>query len=305
MQRRKLEFDSEELELLSFDWKDIRQVRSPRIQDVALGDSSATSGPILVTPTTITVGGAAPVTFPRAEVESITRGGSKERNYWSGRLALGLTFHSGNTKELDYNAQARIERRTPDTRLSLGYVGNLSEVDKEETSHQHRVNGEFDYFLTSRLYLMMPVAEYFRDPFQNIAHRVTAGVGIGYDLIYLPKLEWTIFTGPASQHTWFDSVLPGEPGEAQAAAVLFGSKLAWELTRRVDFTLEYRGQYTSRTVDQSSQHAAAILEFKMTKRFDLDISLFWDHTGNPSAESDGDVPRRDDFRLVGGLGLRF
>src|SRR6185369_5914014 len=34
LQDEKLEFDSEELNLLTFDWKDIRALRSPRLQSV-------------------------------------------------------------------------------------------------------------------------------------------------------------------------------------------------------------------------------------------------------------------------------
>src|SRR6266487_872053 len=48
MQERKLEFDSEELNDLTFDWKDIRQVRSPRILDVLFVGGEQVSGPVTV-----------------------------------------------------------------------------------------------------------------------------------------------------------------------------------------------------------------------------------------------------------------
>jgi putative salt-induced outer membrane protein YdiY len=305
MQRRKLEFDSEELDLLSFDWKDIRQVRSPRIQDVLLDNQESVSGPIAVTPNEVRVTGENGLTFRRSDLESITPGGSKERNYWSGKLALGLTFHSGNNTQLDYNAQGSLQRRTPDTRLNMAYVGNLSRIGGVENANNHRANTEFDYFLTSRLYVLTPMVDYFRDPFQNVAHRVTAGIGVGYDIIYRPKLEWTMFVGPAYQHSWFDSVQPAQPGDDQGAAAVFGSRLDWEINRRLDLTLEYRGQVTSREAGQTSHHGAAILDVKITKRFDLDVAFLWDRTDSPTAESNGDVPKSNDFRLVVGLGLRF
>jgi hypothetical protein len=34
--------------------------------------------------------------------------------------------------------------------------------------------------------------EYYTDPFQNLAHRVTLGAGVGYDLIDRPNVEWNI-----------------------------------------------------------------------------------------------------------------
>lgn len=45
MQDRKLEFDSEKLELLTFDWKDIRQARSPRTLNVLSVNGEKVSGP--------------------------------------------------------------------------------------------------------------------------------------------------------------------------------------------------------------------------------------------------------------------
>ena len=47
------------------------------------------------------------------------------------------------------------------------------------------------------------------------------------------------------------------------------------------------------------------LEFKLTKRFDLDVSFIWDRIQNPTQESSGDVPQQNDFRLIIGLGVRF
>ena len=201
MQKRELEFDSDELDYLTFDWKDIRQVRSPRTQDVLFIDGEKSSGPLTITPTQVTTGGATPRTRPRDEVQSLTPGGSKERNYWSGKLTLGLTLRSGNTEQVEYNASANLQRRTPATRLNVDYLGNVSSIDGTDTANNTRVNTEFDVWLSRRFYLVVPFAEYYRDPFQNLEHRLTGGVGVGYDLIDRPKLEWNITAGPAWDRT--------------------------------------------------------------------------------------------------------
>jgi putative salt-induced outer membrane protein YdiY len=305
MQERKLDFDSEELKLLTFDWKDIRQVRSPRQIEMLVEKQGTVIGPIAITPEQVTVGGAEPGTFPRGELQSITPGGSKERNYWSGKVSGGLTLRSGNTKSVDYNAQASLQRRTPATRFSLDYIGNVSTVDNAESANNHRVNTEFDYWLSPRFYLLLPQAEYFRDSFQNIAHRFTLGGGVGYDLINRPGLEWNVSTGPAYQQTWFNSVQPGEPTERAAVALTFGSKFDWEITPRIDLILEYRGQYTSREVGETFHHSVSTLDLKLTKRFDLDVSFVWDRIQDPKQELGGTVPKQDDFRLILGLGVRF
>lgn len=305
MQERKLEFDSDELNDLTFDWKDIRQVRSPRLLDVLSMDGETASGPVTVTPEQVTVGGAAPRVFPRDQLQSLTPGGAKERNLWSGKLSLGLTLRKGNTESVEYNAQAHLQRRTPATRLSFDYIGNVSSVDGVESANNSRVNTEFDLWLSRRFYLVLPSAEYYKDPFQNLAHRLTVGVGVGYDLIDRPNLEWNITAGPAYQQAWFESSQPGEPTKKGAAALTFGSRFKWDITHRIELILEYRGQYTSREVGETTHHSVATLSLELTKRFDLDVSLVWDRISNPKVGENNVQPKQDDFRLVVGVGVDF
>ena len=305
MQERELEFDSEELNDLTFDWKDVRQVRSPRILDVLSTTGEVASGPVMITPEQVTVGGAEPRAFPRDQLQSLTPGGSKERNYWSGKASLGLTVRAGNTESVEYNAQAHLQRRTTATRLTLDYIGNVSSADGLESANNNRVNSEFNLWLSRRLYLQLPFAEYYTDPFQNLAHRFTVGVGVGYDLIARPTVEWNITAGPAFQKAWFESAEPGEPTEKGTGAFVFGSRFDWDITRRIELLLEYRGQYTSREVGETTHHGVSTLSLELTKRFDLDVSFVWDRISNPKVASDGTEPKPDDVRLVVGLGIDF
>jgi putative salt-induced outer membrane protein YdiY len=305
MQDRKLEFDSEELDIQTFDWKDIRQVRSPQTLDVLFVDGEKVSGPVTVTPEQIWVGGPTMEIHPRNQILGLTPGGSKERNYWSGKVSIGLTLRAGNTKQVEYNAQAHLQRRTPATRLSLDYIGNVSSVDGVESANNNRVNTEFDLWLSRRFYLLVPFAQYYQDPFKNLANQFTVGVGAGYDLVYHPDLEWNITTGPAYQYTWFESSQPGEATQKGTAALVFGSRFDWDITRRIELILEYRGQYTSREAGETTQHGVATLSLELTKRFDLDVSFVWDRISNPKVASDGTQPLPDDYRLVVALGVDF
>jgi putative salt-induced outer membrane protein YdiY len=305
MQDQVLEFDSEEMELQTFDWKDIRQLRSSHTNEMLFESFGLFSGPVNITPDFVRIGGGEPRSFPRADLQSITPGGAGERNLWSGRVSLGLSIDSGNTSSVDYNAQVRLQRRTPITRLSIDYLGNVSTQNDVQSANNHRVTGEFDYWLSRRLYLIVPRVEYYRDTFQNIDHRNTLGGGVGYDLIDRKRLEWNVSAGPAYQNTVFNSVPAGEPAERNAAALTFGSKLDWDITQRIELLLEYQGQYTSRSSGETYHHTVSTLSIDITKRFDLDISFIWDRTQNPRPNSSGVVPKKDDFRLVVGLGMRF
>ena len=305
MQQRQIEFDSEELNDLTFDWKDIRQVRSDRTLDLLFVDGRKISGPVTVTPEEVAVGGEEPQVFSRDQLQSLTPGGSKEWNYWSGMLSLGLTVRAGNTEQVEYNAQARLQRRTPATRFSLDYIGNISSFNGVENANNTRVNSEFDLWLSRRFYLILPQLEYYRDPFQNLKARVTVGGGAGYDLIDHPNLEWNISTGPAYQYAWFEPTQPGDSMEKGTAALVFGSRFDWDITQRIGLILEYRGQYTSREVGETTHHAVGTLSLELTKRFDLNVSLIWDRISNPKVGLDDVQPKPDDFRLVVGVGAHF
>lgn len=305
MQDRELEFVSEELDTLTFDWKDIRQVRSARELDVLFVSGDMVFGSVAITPERVVVGSSNTTAFARDQLQSLTPGGSKERNYWSGRASLGLSLRGGNTESMEYNASANLQRRTPATRFSLDYLGNVSSVDSVQSANNHRVNSEFNLWLSRRLFLVLPFAEYYRDPFQNLDYRLTLGVGAGFDLVDRPNLEWNITAGPAYQHTVFDSVQPGEDLERGAAAMVFGSRFDWNITRRIELILAYRLQLTSEEVGETTHHSESTLSLELTKRFNLDVSFIWDRVSNPKASADGTQPEPDDYRLVLGVGVDF
>ena len=167
------------------------------------------------------------------------------------------------------------------------------------------MNSEFDLWLSRKFYLILPFAEYYKDPFQNLKHRATVGVGVGYDLVVQPSVEWTVTAGPAYQYSWFESAQVGERTEKGAGALAFGTRFDWDITRKIELSLGYRGQYTSQEAGETTHHAVGTLSFDITKRFDLDISLSWDRIAKPKVGSDGVQPKPDDFRLVVGLGMDF
>ena len=104
--------------------------------------------------------------------------------------------------------------------------------------------------------------------------------------------------GSAYQYTWYDSVPAGEATDQGAAALVFGSRFDWEITRRIDLLLEYRGQYTSRELGETSHHWVTTLSVDSTKRFELDVSFVWDRAQDPKEQSDGTIPNQNDFHLI-------
>ena len=306
LQNDKLEFDSEELDLHTFDWKDIRNVRSPRLNSVRTENRKPVDGSLLVTTNEVQVVTTTTTNnFLRSELLAIAPTGNREVDKWTGKISAGVSFQSGNTKSVDFNTQTTVKRRTPDTRLSLEYLGNFGKVNGVETEQNHRITGQFDYFLSRQLYARLPDIEYYRDPQQNLDHRLTLGGGVGYDLIKNSRTDWNVTLGPAWQVNWFSSVQPGEPTTAQSLTAVFGTRLDIELTKRLDLVFEYRGQLTGRETGNSTHHAMTTLEYEIHKHFKLGLTFSWDRISSPQTGSGGATPTPDDFRLITSLGVDF
>jgi putative salt-induced outer membrane protein YdiY len=309
MQERDLEFDSEEMDYQTFEWRDIRQLRSGRMLQIKLINGENIFGRINVTPSEMTVRGLAADspgrTVPRDQIQSFTRAGSHERDYWTGDISLGLSMLGGNTDQTDYNGQGHLQRRTPATRLTIDYIGNLSETGETETARNTRVNGSFDVWMTQHFYLVVPSFEVYADPYQNIARRMIGGVGFGYDIIDRPTLEWNISTGPGYLETKFVSTQVGESQTTSAFALGLSSRFEWDVTKDVELTLEYRGQFTSKEAGETTHHTVSGLSIDLTKRLSVDLSFTWDRITQPKPDASGVTPERDDYRLVFGLGLEF
>lgn len=306
LQNDVLEFDSEELDEQVFDWKDIRTLRSVRLLGVRFDEGRPLNGSILVTTNEVVVfqGGETQIQA-RSNLFTITPTGSREWDKWSGKVMAGVSFRSGNTKGVDYNAQMGVQRRSPGTRVGVEYLGNYGRVNGVETENNHRITGKGDYFISRRLFVRVPDTEYYRDRQQNIDHRLTLGGGAGYDLVKTARVEWSTTIGPAWQANWFDSVESSAAAYASSLALVLSTKLDLELTRRLDFVVEYRGQLTSSETGNNVHHSATTLEFEIRKSLKFDCSFVWDRITSPKAESDGATPTPDDFRLITSLGIEF
>lgn len=304
MQNRKLEFDSDELNDLTFDWKDVNQVVVPQAL-ISYGDRQSAWGAVQVDREKVIVKGGEEVTFPRYELVGIAPGSPRELDYWSGRFDTGLNLRAGNTEQVDLFTKFKVERRTPITHLKLEYVGNYSELNGVESVNNIRATQFFDMFLNRRLFVRVPQVEFYQDPFQNIRRRVTLGGGMGYYLIDLPKTEWLVAGGPAYQTIRFDTVEAGQATEQSTPAFIFQSNFEIELTKRIDLELDYQAIVANEASGGVTHHSAATLEIDLTRRLELDLSFIWDRISNPQADSSGVAPQPDDLRLNLSLGIKF
>jgi hypothetical protein len=301
----KLEFDSDKMKDVTFDIKDISQIYSPRV--VCLyGDKNTVVGTIHLDGSIVTVtGDGEPIVFFRDDLQGISPGAPTERNYWTGKFNLGLNIRAGNTEEIDLTSGLSLRRRTPNTDLSLNVLANYSELSGEANVNNFRGTISHEINLTRRVVVIPFYGEYYRDPFQNIAHRGTMGVGGGYYFYKQPTLEWVAFLGPAYQYTVFNTVEAGGSDTASTPALVLGTRFDKDLTQLISVDFSYQGIVTSREAGLMTHHTVATLSIDITRRLDLEFSLIWDRIEEPKASSDGTLPKKDDFRLALSIGVKF
>lgn len=299
-----LEFESDELDTVMLDWEDIKELRTSEVLQVRATGNRIATGRVVLQGGELEVVGAG-ATFPQGEIISITAGEPKELNFWTLKLSAGATLREGNATQRDFYSRANAMRRTVKDRVRLEYLGNYSKTEEVETINNHRANFAWDRFLTDRFFLRPVFGEYFRDPFQNIAHRLWIGTGFGYQIIDTSEASWEIFAGPAYQWTRFEDVEPGEDNSADSAAVVAGTFYERELTDWIDFNYEYRFQVTNSRSGKYNHHMVGGLEIELTDRLDLDLSIIWDRIEEPQRDEDGVLPEKDDWRYIVGLGWEF
>ena len=302
-----VEFDSDELGLLDIDWGDIKQVRGHAEHSLhfegqdgdVVGNFQMTGDKVLV------VSGEESREFNRADVVSVVHGKPKESNYWSAKFSLGLNLSEGNSTKRDTNLMLNVKRRTSDSRYITDYLGYYSESEGIRTDDNHRLGSTYDIFRTRRSFWRPLLAEFFRDPFQNIDYQLTVGAGAGYQLIDTSKTEWSIAAGPAFKYTKFETVEQGESGSESTPALWAGTDYNRELTSKMDLILGYNTVIGNQDSGGYTHHAIATLETELLSWLDFDTSFIWDHIQNPTRNSDGSLPEKDDYRFVIGLGLDY
>lgn len=298
----KLEFESDNLDTVIIDWDDIKVLKSKGIVSIGLTDLTTRTGKLYIQDGQGYIDGIA---FNTKEIMTIIEGQPKESNYWSGKISLGANLRKGNTDQIDYSANAKTTRRTTESRFNADYLGNYTKTEGENTVNNHRVNSNFDWFLSKQFYLRPVFGEYYKDPFLNLDYKLTLGSGIGYNIIDNAKTEWSISGGPAYTYTQFSEVEAGGDDSEGSASLVIDTVYDTELTSYIDFTAQYRLQYGSQDSGGYSHHAIATFAIELTDLFDLDLSMVWDRTNNPRANSDGTVPDANDYQFIVGVGIDF
>jgi len=302
----KLEFDSEEMGLHTFDFEDITHIKSNQTLSVNIEGLAIFNGIVRLKHDKINIiQGDKEFIFKRSQIVSLAPDNGLEREYWSGKISISLDKRSGNKEQFDYTATATIKRRTSKTRLVLDYLGRISEVNDVKTAQDHRINEKFDIYLSRSFFWTPFFSEFYTDKFQNIKTQYTAGIGAGYSPYHTKKVELDLTAGPAFLYTKHETVQAGQEKEIYSPAAEFRLILDIDISERSDFKYNYLITLTDKNSGQYSHHMIATLENEITTWLDFDISAIWDYIAIPERTASGELPSNDDYQVLVGLGVEF
>ena len=307
MYKDSLEFDSDNLDLQTIDWEDVTYLRSASESIINIEDIGEVVGVVEIEGDLISlIDGDDVKEFNRVQLVSLTPAGDSEIDLWALDLTLSLNARSGNTDQVDYSTRFSAKRRTARSRVLVNYVGNISKTDGGtgelvETINNQRVSAGWDIYATRRFFYSPFFGEYYRDPFQNIDQRLTAGVGIGYTIIDTAKIEWNVGGGPAYQSVRYISVQPGEDDKITGGALVLGTDYDHEINSGLDFIFNYNLTAASSDLGGYTHHMLVSIETEITGSLDFDVSFMWDRVGQPTTDAEGNTPEPDDYRLMIGI----
>ena len=306
IQKKEVEFDSDEMDELTLKLKDVRSVYTAHRVFTQFEGREPAYGTAVISNEVVTVNGLEPLSLPRDELMGMTpSGGRTGIRDWSGKASMGVSLQSGNNSQTTVSSSAELARRTPNPTLLLDYLGNYSQVNNVQSANNDRINLTYDIRLNHYWFVRPIQWEYYHDPLANISMRLTGGVGAGYNIFDRDGLQWVVAAGPGYQYTKFQTVEPGQSDTATTPAAVLQSNFKVDITRRLTFIQTWQSTFTSPESGRYTHHAVTTLEFEIKRHLNLDVSYVWDYLQNPQPKSDGDTPEKSDRYLTVGLGVRF
>lgn len=301
-----IEFDSEVLDKLVIDAEDVRDVHSSKRFGISVRGEEILIGTVSMHGDRVIVDtGSQQYQLPRQDLVAMTASAERERDRWSGDINLGVNLRQGNVDRTEYNMVAGLDRRTPNHRLRIDYIGSYNKTADIETANDHRLNFVLDRFSGSRLFWRPILGQYLRDPFQNVEHQFTLETGLGYSLVDNGRTEWEIYSGVGANRVRRVSVEAGQSLSSTSPAFTLGTDFETELTSWMDYLLAFQMTFLDEEAGEYQHHLITTLSTDLVGELDLDLTLVWDRTRAPPPLGDGSAAEKDDYRLITSIGFEF
>lgn len=312
MYDERLEFDSDEFDVQSIKWKDIAELHSKGLQSIRLLDGTISEGRIVYVKggDIMLIHGDKVAYYPVEDLVALASSRRNSRDYWDGEIGLGADFSSGNVNQVNVTINAMVQRRTSSSRFKSDYIEHFSSnTDRDDvkttTAESRRITSTFDWYFSQKMFFRATEFEYYSDSFQNIDYRLNYGIAIGYQFVDSKKVEFSMTFGPSYQVTLFDAVAEGEDEKETSAVAIVGSEFELEITRDVDFEVDYQVRFVNERSGSKIHHLRTAFEIEIIDNLDLDLTLFVDRTETPQANAEGEIPEENDYKFVVSLAYEF
>ncbi|MGB8329289.1 MAG: DUF481 domain-containing protein, partial [Polyangiales bacterium] len=309
MRNETLEFDSDKLEMQYIDFADVVQIHSPRVNAYVFGDrTSATGRAVMTSDKLIVETDEGTKVFDRSELESIVSGGGREKDWWSMKLAFGLTLNRGNTNQLTYNIMFNTRREDELTLLDLNYNAIFGRTDGVQNVKRHLGEAEFVVLVSDRWYVAPAFGQLLNDAFQNIKFRATPAAGAGVHIIDAPKVAWDFQTGFGYQYLNYLDATSAPNGNPQHDAFIpLFTYADFDITGDIDLTVSWLTNLVVTTIGNTNHTGKADLSIELTSVIDLDVSFLFLRTERPAPPPDpADPPiQKNDYQLVLAIALEL
>lgn len=301
-----LYFDSDHFGNLQIRMSKVQRVDGCGFFEVTLSDRLPLNGYLEIVGEKVTVVVASQRhEYARADLIAITPSAEGEFDRWAGDVGAGLNVRRGNSDISEANLIMGFVRRTPVSRVTIDYLGQVNETEGERVADSHRANISVDRF-TGRRFFWRPVsAQYFHDRFQNIRHQATVDSGVGYQLVDSQRVEWDVQAGVGVNYLRPVSVSPGESENETSPVGTVGSNLTVEITQSIDYELFIDVNFLNKESGSYQHHIVTSLSTDLIGNLDFDASLIWDRIESPQRQEDGSLPEKDDLRMIFGLSYEF
>jgi hypothetical protein len=306
MRGGEIEFDSDKLKKVDFDWDDVHEVRSPRRHTYVFENRGSIVGEAVIDREHVRILDAAGGwrMFERDDLMSIVPGDQKEWDYWSIEAFAGLGLRSGNSEQADIDTIVELDREDALSRFSTSYQGSYGRLDGKQNTNSHRGRTRIDLFVSRDFFVTPASFEVFSDRFQNIAYRLSPSAGGGYHVIDEKDMEWDLALEAGYQFTKFRS--EASEGDSETATLIPSTSFEIDVTDDVEFEFDYQVMIGLNEIGDTSHHAVSVLSVDIVEDvLDFDVVFIWDRIEDPAEDDDGSRPKKNDLRLTVGFSLDY
>ena len=206
---------------------------------------------------------------------------------WHGNIAAGWTLTSGNTSNENASISAEVMRRSKQDRIranSLYLVSRQRDPDtgdKKTTQESFAIGGQYDYFLTEKLYAFGN-GSFKKDHIADLDRRIIAGLGMGYQWIETDKMNFTTDAGVAEvceKYTHGDSVEKSDEFSGQ-----LGYHFDWVLNDTLTFVHNLRYYPSFGKLSDYFLTTDAEIRAKLTESLFASFKAIFDYDSTPGPD---------------------